>query len=121
MEKRFDVADKANISGIATETNHYGSTSRRVLELRLANRFRDTLTFNVGQANDSESSGKKLLVKVVGNDKQLEVQKVPFNTIQTISVPVDGINALQIELEIEQSDSSDAKSVLAVLSDIKVK
>lgn len=121
MEKRFDVADKANVSGIATETMGTGSSSRRTLELRLANRFSDTLTFKVGQANDSESSGKIVLVKVFGNDEQLEVQKVPFNTIQTISVPVKGVNALQIELEIEENDEYYAKSVLAVLSDIRVK
>jgi hypothetical protein len=108
------------VSGIATETSSYGPTSRRTLELRLANRFNDTLTFKVGQANDSESSGKTILVKVIGNDEQLEIQKVPFNSIQTISVPVKGVNALKIQVEIEKSDNFDSGSVLAVLSDVRV-
>lgn len=119
MEKRFDVADKANVSGIAVELRGYGSSDTRTLELRLANNF-SNLNFKIGQANDSRSSDRVLLVRIVGNGKQLDVQKVPFNTIQEVSVPVKGVNAVKIELVLEQGTTYDSKTVLAVLSDITV-
>ncbi|MFC8040655.1 hypothetical protein ACFUOZ_14990 [Paenarthrobacter sp. NPDC057355] len=116
-ENRYDVADKSGVSGIATTISSYGSAE--TLELRLANNF-NSLTFNVGQANDSKSSDKILLVRVVGNGKQLDVRKVPFNTIQEISVPAKGVNALKIELSLDDTPSSDSKSIQAVVSDVVV-
>lgn len=114
-ENRFDVADKSGVSGIATTISGYGDA--QMLELRLANNF-DTLYFNVGQANDSKSSDKILVVRVVGNGKQLDVRKVPFNTIQEISVPAKNVNALKIELSLDKTPNQDSKSILAVVSDV---
>ncbi len=114
-ENRYDVADKSGVSGMATTISGYGDGP--TLELRLANNF-TTLTFNVGQANDSKSSDKVLVVRVVGNGKQLDVRKVPFNTIQEISVPVVNVNALKIELSLEETPNRDSKSISAVISDV---
>ncbi|MDI2034772.1 hypothetical protein [Paenarthrobacter nitroguajacolicus] len=105
------------MSGIATTISSYGNPE--TLELRLANNF-TTFSFNVGQANDSKSSDKILVVRVVGNGKQLDVRKVPFNTIQEISVPAKGVNALKIEFTLDETPSSDSKSILAVVSDVIV-
>ncbi|MEV7663402.1 hypothetical protein [Paenarthrobacter sp. NPDC089316] len=114
-ENRYDVADKSGVSGISTSISGYSETS--TLELRLANNF-STLTFNAGQANDSKSSDKILVVRVVGNGKQLDVRKVPFNTVQEISVPVKGVNALKIELSLDEATNRDSKAVTAVVSDV---
>lgn len=116
-ENRYEVADQANVSGIAIEVSTSSETSAHELELRLANTF-DTLNFTVGQANDSESSARVMVVQVLGNNKQLDVQSVPFNTIQPVSVPVAGVNAVVIRLYLESSGKSG--SVNAVISDISV-
>ncbi|MGO4587976.1 hypothetical protein [Paenarthrobacter sp. 2TAF44] len=114
-ESRFDVADKSDVSGIATHVGSYGQ--QKTLELRLANNF-DALKFNVGQANDSKSSDKILVVRVLGNGKQLDVRKVPFNTVQEISVATKMVNAVKIELTAEDPQSNDSRSVTAVISDV---
>ncbi|MFE4081782.1 hypothetical protein [Paenarthrobacter sp. YIM B13468] len=113
-ENRFDVEDKAGVSGIAAQISTYG---QQTLELRLGNNF-SSLTFNVGQANDSKSSDKILVIRVVGNGKQLDVRKVPFNTVQEISVTTKMVNAVKIEATVEDAESRDSKSVLAVVSDV---
>jgi hypothetical protein len=113
-ENRYDVADKSGVSGIAAPIDSY---RLQTLELRLANNF-SNLTFNVGQANDSKSSDKMLVVRVVGNGKQLDVRKVPFNVIQEISVATEMVNAVKIEVSLENTDSRDSKTVSAVISDV---
>ncbi|CAM3117317.1 hypothetical protein PSET11_01441 [Arthrobacter ulcerisalmonis] len=116
-EKRYDVADRANINGIASELTTPGASYAKTLELRLANNF-NKLTFKVGQSNSSTSSDKIVEVRVIANGKQIEIQKVPFNTIQEISVPVGGVNALKIQVAIDPASSRDNDSVTAVLSSI---
>lgn len=114
-EKRYDVADRANINGIAAELTYTGPSYAKTLELRLANNF-NKLTFKVGQSNSSTSSDKVVEVRVIANGKQIEIQKVPFNTIQEISVPVVGVNALKIQLDIDSASPRDGNAVTAVLS-----
>ncbi|MFK0002304.1 hypothetical protein [Paenarthrobacter sp. NPDC090522] len=117
-ENRFDVADRSGVSGIAAQVSGYGQS--QTLELRLQNNF-NTVAFNVGQSNDSKPSDKMLVVRVVGNGKQLDVQKVPFNTIQPISVQTKMVNALKIEVSAEAPQGSDWKSLTAVISDVTVR
>lgn len=117
-ENRFDVADKSEVSGIAAQVGSYGQ--QQTLELRLANNF-NTLTMKIGQANDSKSSDKMLVIRVLGNGKQLDVQKIPFNTVQEISVSTKMVNALKIEVTAEDAENRDSKSVLAVISNVTVR
>lgn len=116
-ESRYEVADQANVSGISKEIDTAYETQPERLELRLANNF-ETLNFTVGQANDSASSARTMVVQVLGNNKQLDVQRVPFNALQPISVPVTDVNAVVINIYLEQSDDYD--SVNAVISEITV-
>ncbi len=117
MESRFEVADKADVLGISTQVTTTSENQPERLELRLANNF-DRLNFTVGQANDSGSSSRTMVVQVLGNNKQLDVQRVPFNTLQPISVPVTDVNAVIMNFYLEQGDSYDG--VNAVISDITV-
>ncbi|THJ68002.1 hypothetical protein E8P82_04060 [Arthrobacter echini] len=114
-ENRYEVAGEANVSGISAEVSGHDESQAERLELRLANNF-DRLDFTVGQANDSSSSDQTMVVQVLGNNKQLDVQQVPFNAQQPISVDVSGVNAVVINFYLE--DSSTYGSVNAVLSDI---
>lgn len=118
-ESRYDLADKQGISGIsAIASSCYGSNAQ-TLELRLANNF-NNLTFSVAQANDSISSNQSLSVRVMGNNKQLDVQSVPFNKIQKFSVPVVGVNAATILIQLDSDTPSCGGSVKAVIYDIEL-
>ena len=117
VESRYEVADQADVLGISTEVTTSSEAQPEQLELRLANKF-NQLDFVVGQANDSRSSSETLVVQVLGNDKQLDVQRVPFNTLQPISVTVTDVNAVKINLYLEPGGSLDG--VDAVISDIVV-
>lgn len=116
-ENRFDVADKAEVSGISSEVNSFYEDGAPTLELRLANNFTN-LSFNVGQANSSESSEQTLVVKVLGNGKQLDVHRVPFNTIQEVSVSIKGVNAVKVRMYLDPENRATSDSVLAVISDV---
>ena len=91
----------------------------RELELRLANNF-DELTFSVGQANDSLASDQNVSVEVVGNNQQIDIRSVPFNQIQEFRIPVSGVNALKIDLSLDEDVQNCGRtgSVVAVLTDI---
>lgn len=117
-ENRFDVADKSQVSGISSEVRTFYESDAKTLELRLANNF-TTLSFSVGQANESTSSEQTLVVKVMGNGKQLDVHRVPFNTIQKVSVPVRDVNAAKIRIYLDDANRKSYDSVLAVISDVK--
>ncbi|MEI2775254.1 MAG: hypothetical protein V9G19_04640 [Tetrasphaera sp.] len=79
-DDRFDIATTNQVKGMGVDVVNCGDngTYTRSLELRLANKFRD-LRFKAGQANDSPSSAQTLQVAVIGNNEQLEVQRVQFN------------------------------------------
>jgi hypothetical protein len=72
----------------------------------------------VGQANNSESSEQTLVVKVLGNGKQLDVHRVPFNTVQKVSVSIKGVNAVKVKLYLDPENRTSSDSVLAVISDV---
>lgn len=116
-ENRFDVADKAGVSGISSEVNTFNEDGAETLELRLANNFTN-LSFDVGQANSSDSSEQTLVVKVLGNGKQLDVHRVPFNTVQKVSVAIKGVNAVKVKLYMDSENRASSDSVLAVISDV---
>jgi len=87
----------------------------QILELRLADNFR-SLTFDVGQANDSAASDKILTVEVLGNGDQKDIRRVPFNKIQKFSIDVTGVNALIIMFYIDLGNSGcTMQSVVGVL------
>src|SRR5690242_17360435 len=119
-EKRYDIADKSQVQGIGTTVQYCGGGyAPRELELRLANNF-DELTFSVGQANDSLASDQNVSVEVVGNNQQIDIRSVPFNQIQEFRIPVSGVNALKIDLSLDEDVQNCGRtgSVVAVLTDI---
>jgi hypothetical protein len=119
-EKRYDIADKSQVQGIGTTVVQCGTNgSTRELELRLANNF-DELTFSVGQANDSLASDQNVSVEVLGNNQQIDIRSVPFNQIQEFRIPVSGVNALKIDLSLDEDVQNCGRtgSVVAVLTDI---
>ena len=120
-EGRYNVADRGSVSGIAHEVSACGlGDSVPTLELRLANNF-DDLKFEVGQDNDSRSSDQTLTVRVEGNNKQLDVQTIPFNEVQDFSVPVADVNALKIQFYLdEQNENCSEGSVQAVIYDVEL-
>lgn len=118
-ESRYDLADKQGISGISAVVSSCNDSSSQTLELRLANNF-SNLTFSVGQANDSINSDQSLSVRVMGNNKQLDVQSVPFNKIQKFSVPVAGVNAMTLAIHLDNDAPSCGGSVKAVVYDIEL-
>ncbi|MDJ0313487.1 hypothetical protein QMG25_09530 [Arthrobacter sp. H35-D1] len=118
-ESRYNLADKQDISGISAGISSCSDSSAETLELRLANNF-SNLTFSVGQANDSINSNQSLSVRVTGNNKQLDVQSVPFNEIQKFDVPVAGVNATTIEVHLDSDAPDCGGSVKAVIYDIEL-
>lgn len=91
-ESRYNVASLTQVPGIGSEfCANVGD-----LELRLENKF-DRLNFSVGQGNDSDVSDNDVTVEVLGNNEQLQVYIVPFNTIQEFDLDVRGVNALTIQ------------------------
>ena len=93
-ESRYDVADRGQVQGVSALVTSC-STPRQSLEMRLENKFKQ-LKFSVGQSNDSASSKYNLVVAVVANGKQVDVRNIPFNAVQDFSLPVDGVNALEV-------------------------
>lgn len=118
-ENRFDVADKSDVSGISTEISNAYEDGADTLELRLANNF-DQLSFRVGQANNSTSSEQTLIVKVLGNGKQLDVYRVPFNTVQEVSIPIKNVNAVKVRIYLDSEKRRENGSAVAVISNVTV-
>jgi len=121
-ENRYEVADRSDVAGIGVIVRTCRDDSGAPqLEYRLANRF-DTLTFNVAQGNSSVSSDQQLAVRVLGNEGQLDIQKVPFNQVKPITVDIRGVNALKIRLFLDDEQRCDYSSeITAVLEDITVR
>lgn len=119
-EQRYDVAGQQDLQGIANEVSScYGANDEDGLELRLGNNF-DTLVFSVAQADDSRSSDQELAVQVIANNEQVEVRNVPFNQVQDFSIPVTGVNALKIQLALDDRNPDCSGAVTAVLTDVEV-
>lgn len=117
-EERYDVADQKAVPGIAARVEGCYN-SYQELELRLANNF-DELRFSVAQANDSRQSDQSVSVEVIANNSQAEIRSVPFNEVQTFTVPVSGVNALKIRFSLDDRVEDCGGSVIAVVSDITV-
>jgi hypothetical protein len=94
-DNRFDIADRRQVPGIGNQVAVCTRDTAPNLELRLADNF-NSLRFEVGQANDSQSSDQILTVEVMGDRGQIDIQKVPFNEIRKMAIPVKGVNALKI-------------------------
>ncbi len=119
VEGRYGIASKQNISGISSIVDSCSDSYAVSLELRLANNFQK-LSFTVGQDNNSNSSDQTLIVRVTGNNKQIEVHPVPFNTLQKFEIPVSGVNATTIEMYLDNSNSNCGGRVNAVLYDVEL-
>lgn len=96
-EDRYDIASQSGVQGAGVTLQSCYENQAQVLELRLSNAF-STLSFSVGQANDSKTSTLNLVVEVVANNRQIDIQRVPFNKVQTFVEPATSVNAVQIRL-----------------------
>lgn len=94
QEKRYDVASTTNIMGIGTRLDRSNDGE---IELRLANKFQK-VTFNAGQANDSENSDLTMRVAVFSDGKETQTVDVPFNDAHPFDIDVTNVNALKITL-----------------------
>jgi hypothetical protein len=101
-EGSFDVADHKAVSGIADDISGCGDYYAKELELRLEDNYK-RLDFSVGQTNGSKTSDQVLTVAVLANGRQIAVQNVPFNKIQSFSVPVTAVNSLKIDFYVQDN------------------
>jgi hypothetical protein len=118
-EQRYDVADRSGVFALGAPVNcSYNSNPTASLELRLANRF-SSLSFTVGQANDSQTSDGSLTVDVIANstDKR-DNRTVPFNKVQDFTIDVTSVGALKINFSLP-CDNGGA-SVIAVVEGMSV-
>ncbi len=92
------------------------------IELRLANKFQK-VTFNVGQANDSESSDLIVRVAVFADGKEIETVDVPFNDAHAFDVNVANVNALKFALtpitQKQEKPLLEDKSTTGVIFNVK--
>ena len=118
-EKRYDIASTTNTMGVGTKLDwvHNGE-----IELRLANKFQK-VTFNVGQANDSESSDLIVRVAVFADGKEIETVDVPFNDAHAFDVNVANVNALKFTLtpitQKQEKPLLEDKSTTGVIFNVK--
>jgi hypothetical protein len=113
-EGSFDVAGRNGIQGIMAKIGGCASFETQDLELRLADRYK-TLTFQAGQANDSLQGDQTLVVDVKANDRQVLTYKIPFNRIQSFTIPVTAVNSLVISFHLDDGTSNCRGSINAVI------
>jgi hypothetical protein len=58
--------------------------------------------------------------EVLANNSQVEIRSVPFNEVQNFSIPVTGVNALKINLSLDDRVEDCGGSVIAVITDVIV-
>lgn len=121
-ENSYSVADQESVKGIGSEVGScYESSADTELELRLQNKF-DQLTFSVGQSNASERSDQRVVVRVLGDNEQLDVDRIPFNTIKQFQIDVKDTNAVRILFHLdEEVERCYGNSVQVIAHDISVK
>lgn len=123
-ENRYSVAGESDIRGISKEINNCGKRDyddSGKLELRLGRNF-ETLNFKVGQSDYSDASDQTLVAHVQGNNKQIDIWRIPFDTIQEFSIPVSDVNALTVDfyLDEEANRCGRSGSVQAVMYDVEL-
>lgn len=101
-EQVYNVADFASIQGIASEVGRCGLDDAEQIELRTENKF-ETLSFRVGQANDSDSSSQGLLVEVIGdNGPPLHTARVGWNEVVPFEdLPISAVGAVKIRVALD--------------------
>lgn len=119
VEGRYAIADSQPVAGIKSLVDSCSIADPVHLDLRLANNYQK-LSFSVGLANDSVSADQTLIVRVKGNNQQIEVRPVPFNAHQEFDIPVAGVNATTIELHLDNNVPNCGGRVNAVLYDIEL-
>jgi hypothetical protein len=112
-EGSLNVADRKGVQGIFSEVSGCGYGGRQ-LELRLEDNYKK-LSFQVGQANDSRFNNQTLAVSVQANGKQVIVRNVPFNAVQSFSIPVTSVNSLEVVFRLDPQDPDCGGSVNAVM------
>jgi len=114
-EGSYDIASQKGLQGIAATISGCSADQGQSLELRLADYYK-SLTFSVGQSNQSDANNQILTVSVTANGRQVQVKNIPFNTVQPFSVPVPSVNSLVITFYLNSEiENCGAASVQAVL------
>lgn len=118
---QFDVASERGLTGISgpLRTCAEDEASAQTFELRLANQF-SRISARFGQANNSESSDAEMLVRIVGNGTFIDSKRVKFNKLESIQVPVNGVNALKIQVFMTGKGCDENKVVNAVLTGVRL-
>lgn len=118
---QFDVASERGLTGISgpLRTCAEDEASAQTFELRLANQF-SRFSARFGQANNSESSDAEMLVRIIGNGTFIDSKRVKFNKLESIQVPVNGVNALKIEVFMTGKACDENLVVNAVLTGVRL-
>jgi hypothetical protein len=122
-EERYDLADESGVLALGAKVQCSGSDGGPTasLELRLANRF-SRLTFEVGQATNSETSDVPLVVDVIANStEKRDNRTVPYNKTQNFDIDVRSVGAVKINftLPCPGSDSWGFGPDLSVMAVVK--
>lgn len=121
-EDRRDVASERDLKGLSADLSSCGDAYAQTLELCLGNKF-EALALKAGLSNKSESSNQTMVVEVRANGKQVEIQRIPFNKVQPLTISVVDVNALIFKAYLDDSndDCGQLGSAEGVLWDIVLK
>lgn len=115
-EQLYDIANERDVTGVGTTIASCWNETYP-LEMRLGNDF-STFSFRAGQSNLSASSAETVVVQVEGNGDTLDIKRIPFNTVESVFVEVNGVNALKINVSLDE-ELSECDGADIVLFDIK--
>lgn len=131
----YHIAEKSEITGIGTKLtscistpdhNDMGTSSysndTQTLRLNLGHKF-ETLQFEVGQGNDSQSLNQELAVRITDGSKQIgEISTVRFDEYKTVEVPVKDRNVifLQFYMPATAGESCSSESIIPVIFNVEL-
>ncbi|HEY5822174.1 MAG TPA: hypothetical protein VIT20_09375 [Propionibacteriaceae bacterium] len=120
-DDRFDIASDRGLDGFGGPVRRCATdeASAQTAELRLANNF-SRLTLRFGEANNSDSSDSEMLVRLVGNGAFITSKQVKFNKLESMTVPVVGVNALKIQVYMTGKNCDDNRGINAVITGLRV-
>ncbi len=118
---QFDVASDRGLTGISGPIRRCAEdeASAQTFELRLANSF-SKISMRFGQANDSETSDAEVLVRLVGNGAFIDSRRVKFNKLDSVTIPVNNVNAFKIQVFMTGKKCDEDKVVNAVLTGLRL-
>lgn len=89
-----------------------------ILELRLAHNF-TKIKFDVGQANDSQTSDNNVIVDVIMGQNKIDSKPLPFDTVLNFDEDITGANSLKITFRLDPTKCRN-EGVTVVVSSMTV-